>query len=78
MSQHNRARIAERAAARPVRTELPAHLRVIQPVGKPSVRIRRTKARMTKAQRDSAGRYSDWNKAAHYYSPVICDSRWSA
>lgn len=72
-SQHNRVRIAERAADRPVRTTMPAHLRLIQPAGRPSARIRRTKARMTQAQRDSAGRYSDWNKAAYFWT----DAAWS-
>lgn len=54
-------------------TALPAHLRMIQPAGRPSMRIRQTKARMTAAQRDSAGRYSDWNKAAHFWTDAAWD-----
>lgn len=52
-------------------TDLAARVTTVP--GRPGCRIRRTKARMTKAQRDSAGRYSDWNKSASFWT----DAAWS-
>jgi len=63
-SQANRARIAQRApvsrnAGRPS-TDLAA--RVVTVNGTGNVRNRRS-PRMTATQRDSTGRYSDWNRS---------------
>lgn len=80
----NKQTMAARAAANqtitgrhagPVSTDVSARTSTVP--GRPSMRIRRTKARMTGAQRDSAGRRSDWSRSTTYVSLVECDARWS-
>lgn len=79
-SQANRAIIERRTAARgvptPSSTGRPAtNLLVrVQTVASAAGPVRRTRcAPMTKAQRDSTGRYSDWNRP----TDVFTDPAWS-
>ena len=77
----NKQTMAARAAANQTITGRHHGVKVLPPStvpGRPSMRIRRTRARMTGAQRDSAGRRSDWSRSTTYVSLVECDKRWSA
>lgn len=39
--------------------------------------IRRTKAKMTGAQKNAQGRTSEWNRSPYYVDAVTVDVRWS-
>lgn len=81
-SQANRAVIARRAAHRPTdrpvlapSTDLRARvLTVVKPSG---VGIRRSKAKMTGAQRNSEGRRSEWSLSQTCRDVVATDAKWS-
>jgi hypothetical protein len=79
-SQADRTRIAERARPStkplgPASTDLRARtLTVVKPSG---VGIRKHKAKMTGAQRNSEGRRSEWSASQTCKDPVAMDAKWS-
>lgn len=79
-SQANRAVIARRAKPRPratgsTGTDLTA--RVLTEVKPSGVGIRRSKASMTGAQRNSEGRRSEWSASMTCKDRVATDAKWS-
>ena len=86
-SQANRARIAERAGARSStrsanagRTGNPATdltARTLTTVKPSGVGIRKHKCKMTRAQRNSEGRRSEWSASPYIRDAVATDGKWS-
>jgi hypothetical protein len=66
-SQVNRAAVAARVTAAPrINATMPLDsLTRVMPYGFTGTRRHGNKARMTDAQRDSTGRFSDWNRSPY-------------
>lgn len=71
------ARAAHRPGARASTTGTNLAARTLTVVNGSGPGIRRPKARMTGAQRNSEGRRSEWNESPYLRDAVANDSKWS-